>query len=395
MRAAGRWTGVFEKDSTMETVTRFAERPQTGSPSPISMPSPDVARALSVKATYLLSEDGRKASLLSGGDGRAVQQIALQVPSNRLHLVSVDKQGVALLKLRPRFERDDDRGLIRIDAAPVYDAPPTVDELYRAAAQNHELEAEYYAQRSAERGKRTGDDRAQRERAAEAFLADKGLRAVVHPPPSPKRCYVIADGKRLIFDVATDQGIARDVPPEAHRRFRADLRARQERNKQDRAAQLALHEEKKQFIAEWVAANGTDEQRVRQQAGMLPMVEAVDGITDQVFAICDGLPLYTRDGSSRLQQFVREMGFFDAVVAPSDVEVRSRHAVKATAEQWAIVQKLMNLLHDANVVLREHVLSSKARREFPSLSVFGVLVTKRYGPFVLRREYVVDSGTQS
>src|SRR5215211_1387238 len=134
----------------METVTHFAERQA----SPVSagpMPGPGVARALSVTATYLLSEAGRKASLLAGGDGRAVQQIALQVPANRLHLVSVDKQGVARLKLRPRFERDGERGVVRIDAAPVYDAPPTIDELYRAAAKNHELESAYYAQRVAQR----------------------------------------------------------------------------------------------------------------------------------------------------------------------------------------------------------------------------------------------------
>jgi hypothetical protein len=29
------------------------------------------------------------------------------------------------------------------------------------------------------------------------------------------------------------------------------------------------------------------------------------------------------------------------------------------------------------------------------LTVFGVLVTKRHGPFVLRREYVVDDSQQS
>jgi hypothetical protein len=89
----------------METVTRFAERQQAGSVSTLSTPGPEVARTLSVTANYVLSEDGRKASLLAGGDGRAVQQIALQVPANRLHLVSVDKHGIARLKLRPRFDR--------------------------------------------------------------------------------------------------------------------------------------------------------------------------------------------------------------------------------------------------------------------------------------------------
>ena len=158
------------------------------------------------------------------------------------------------------------------------------------------------------------------ESVAEAFLADKGQRAVAHPPPSPKRCYIVTERGRLLFDVATDQGRAKDVPPEAHRRFRADLRAKDERNRQDRAEQLALHEEKKRFIAEWVAVNGTDEQKVRQAAGVLPMAEAIEGITDREFAVDGRLPLYTRDGAERLQTFLREScGLVETVVGPFDV----------------------------------------------------------------------------
>jgi hypothetical protein len=65
--------------------------------------------------------------------------------------------------------------------------------------------------------------------------------------------------------------------------------------------------------------------------------------------------------------------------------------VKATAAQWAAVQDLQRLVPDASVVLREHVLSSKRHQESASLTVFGVLMTKKHGPFVLRREYVVES----
>ena len=68
----------------------------------------------------------------------------------------------------------------------MYDAPPSIEELYRAAAKNHELESAYYAQRTAERAKRRDSDRELRERVAEAFLADKGQRAIAHPPPTPK-----------------------------------------------------------------------------------------------------------------------------------------------------------------------------------------------------------------
>ena len=64
--------------------------------------------------------------------------------------------------------------------------------------------------------------------------------------------------------------------------------------------------------------------------------------------------------------------------------------MKATATQWAVVRSLQSLVPDATVVLREHVLSSKRHQESASLTIFGVLVTKRFGPFTLRREYVVN-----
>ena len=321
----------------METVTRVVDRQSSslsGTPTPVA----DVARTLSATASYLLSEDGRKASLLSGGDGRSVQQIALQIPANRLHLVSVDRQGVARLKLRPRFEMDA-TGVVRIDTAPTYDAPPAVEELYRAAAKNHELETAYHAQRMALRTKRSDDERARRQLVAEAFLGDKGMRAAAHPPPTPKTCYVITDRGGVLFDVSSDQGLAKDVPPEAHRRFRADRRAYQEQVRQDQIAQAALHEEKKQFVAEWIRANGTDDERARQAAGVLPMAEAVARITDRILAPIGARPVYVHDGAQRLQDFIKQVtGDPTVVVTQADVVARSAHAVKASAEEWAAVQ---------------------------------------------------------
>src|SRR5207249_8273275 len=64
---------------------------------------------------------------------------------------------------------------------------------------------------------------------------------------TPKRCWVSTANGRLVFDVNTDVGVAHDVPAEAHRRFRADLRGHREQNLKTRAEQLALHEEKKAF----------------------------------------------------------------------------------------------------------------------------------------------------
>ena len=52
-------------------------------------------QSLTVRAHYELTEAGRKASLLAGGDGRTRQELTIQVPVTRLHLVSVDDAGVA------------------------------------------------------------------------------------------------------------------------------------------------------------------------------------------------------------------------------------------------------------------------------------------------------------
>ena len=58
---------------------------------------PDAVRKLTVKAIFLLSDSGRKASLLAGGDGREAQAIDVDVPANRLHLVVVDPDGNPIL----------------------------------------------------------------------------------------------------------------------------------------------------------------------------------------------------------------------------------------------------------------------------------------------------------
>lgn len=67
---------------------------------------------------------------------------------------------------------------------------------------------------------------------------------------------------RVMFDAATDVGSARDVPREAYRRSRADLRTRKEQNLKRRAEHLALHEEKTRVIATWVAEHVMEHLRV-------------------------------------------------------------------------------------------------------------------------------------
>ena len=372
----------------MDTVTAFAKPvPEVGTSA--APAASQTAQTLTVTATYQLSEEGRKASLLAGGDGRALQQIELQVPTNRLHLVGVDPQGVARLKLQPHYRLEGER-VVRVDARPTYDAPPDVESLFREAARNHQLERVYESERRSARSKRQDAERERRAQVAQAFLANPDQRALVHPAPSPKRCFLATEHGRIMFDAVTDEPPARDVPLEAHRRFRADLRARRERNLQERSAQLALHEEKKRFIAEWIAAHGTAEQRDRQAAGMLPMEEAIEAITDQAFSALAKHPGYVHDGPERLQAYLRQIPEYASVtVTQADVVVTGANAVKATAAQWATVQEIQVAVPDAAVTLRVHKIGWKRAPEAPPITVAGILVTQRVGPFTLRREFAV------
>ena len=369
----------------MDTVTAISERRLEAVPTP---GAPAGTKALTVTATYLLSEEGRKASLLDGGDGKAVQQLSLQVPANRLHLVSVDARGVARLKLKPQYRLDGDNGIVRVDAAPTYDAPPEIEELFREAARNHQLERAYHAERQAAKTKRREADHERRVSAAKAFLGDPSRRALAHPTPTPKRCVVQTDDGRVFFDADTDAPPAREVPAEAHRRFRADLRAQRERNLEIRREQIAQHEEKKRFSAEWIAKHGTPEQQARQAAGVLPMDEAIDAISEHAFEAVANHPRYVADGVVRLQALVRRLpGYENVVVTATDVSVTGDSVQEMTAAQWALVIQFQALLPGASIALRRHVVEWKKDRAVRVGPIFGVLVTKRVGPFTVRREF--------
>jgi len=376
----------------METVTRFTER-YAGAGTDAARVAPlEPARALQVAVSYFLSEDGRKASLLTGGNGHEIQELTVQVPANRLHLVSVDKNGNARLKLQPRFEFDGDQRVVRIDAPPTYDAPPSIDDLFRAAARNHELERTYFTERNVARAKRLETERELRERIAVSFMNDPSQRALPHPPPTERRCCLVVDHRRIVFTAAGDIGAAQQVPAEACRRFRADLRVKRERVRRERLDQLALHEEKKRFMAEWIPLHGTEDQQVRQAAGVLPMDEAVEALTVHTFGELGQRALYAHDGAERLQSFLRGFpAYTDAIVTQADLAITSFNAIKATRDQWALVQELKAAKQDATVTLRVHRFSWSRDPAAPSLTVFGVLVTCKVGPFTLRREFLAPA----
>lgn len=354
-----------------------------------SLPTPDGSRALTVAAVYHLSETGRKASLLQGGDGHTVQRLQVSVPSNRLHLVAVNARGEARLKLSPRFELDQAQRVRRIEEPPAYDAPPTVDQLFRDAARNHEMERAYEAEHLSWRVKRREAERDWRNEVAASFLADPAQRAMVHPSPSPTRCVITTSRGRVQFDARDQELPSRDVPAEAHRRFRADL----QNTRAVRQAQVAegerVHEERKQAIAAWVAAHGTPEQRARHAAGLLPMAEALEAATDAAFAALADYPRYVRDRGLCLQESLRQSPrFADAVVTASDFKSIGRRATRATPAQWARLQEMRAAVPAATVVLQTRELVWLVDPHAPHLIQYTLVVSQAVGALQLRRDYL-------
>jgi hypothetical protein len=373
----------------MDTVSQFPAR----SVDVVDEAEPVIRRerssTLTVTAIYHLSEEGRKASLLAEGDGRAVQEIKVQVPTSRFHLVSVDADGLARLKLQPRFYLDAAQNVIRSDTPPTYDAPPSVDDLLKEAARNHQLERAYHVELAESRRKRQDRVFETHEQLAERFLADPTQRAHEHPKPTPRRCYLTHRHRTIMFDAKTDRGLARQVPPEAYRRFSEDLRARTERNREIRARELALHNEKERVIAEWIATRATSDQQHRHAAGVLSIKEVLEGMADDAFAAAGERPRYVRDGISRLETYLRQFPqYAKVVITKADFLVTSVNAEHANEAQWALKQELESLLPDATFTLRLHRLAWTKDPKAPTLAQFGVLVTRRVGPFTLRREYL-------
>lgn len=87
-------------------------------------------------------------------------------------------------------------------------------------------------------------------------------------------------------------------------------------------------------IAGWIAMHGTPDQQARQVAGVLPIHEAIEAMTDEAFAATSGCERYVHDGTARLQTHLRlHPGHEGAVVTAADLLVSTTPPPTATKDQ--------------------------------------------------------------
>src|SRR5262249_27052205 len=154
-----------------------------------------------------------------------------------------------------------------------FDHRPSLDELFRMAARNHQLERAYYDERRVDQTKQSEAGRLRLRQFALAFLRDRTQRAARYPSPTPSRCYLNTPLGRTRSHVGDGDGRTREVVLEALRRFRADIAVDAERRAVRRADQDRRHEARRAAVAAWVAEHGTDEQKIWHAAGLLPTGE--------------------------------------------------------------------------------------------------------------------------
>jgi hypothetical protein len=181
------------------------------------------------------------------------------------------------------------------------------------------------------------------------------------------------------------------VPREALRRFRADVKTARERRARERAEHVRLRDERWKAMTAWVAEHGTSDQRARLAGGMLPPSEVKEAMTDEAFRALVDRPRYTHDGVEQMRAHVQQWtGRKRHHVTERDFVVFG-HPVRTVANhQWTLLQGIRAAVPDAHAAL--HLREFIWRRDpgVPRLTQLTLVVTKKVGLVLLRREYLVS-----
>jgi len=82
-------------------------------------------------------------------------------------------------------------------------------------------------------------------------------------------------------------------------------------------------------------------------------------------------------------------GHADAIVTPTDVSVVTRLLPTASANQWALVNEIRDVIPGAQVQLRERSLAWTRHPHAPKVRLVSALATVRVGLVLLRKEFHV------
>lgn len=326
--------------------------------------------------TYSLSQEGQIASLRAGGDGKKAQAATGVVSlDDALALgLQVSHDGASLTPnpLMLQESGEPTNSSISMWKSLYFDEPRTFDQLL-AKAKEIQIERERLLKEEADRkAAEKAETQRKRESIARKFLADPGARG--------KR-----EGGYFYFE--SERFTQGEVYDEMERRAQADKDAvaREERERE---------EAKTAYIAQWVREHGTDNQRERLEANLLPRSEILAIIKGRVFAALD-------DKFSRYEKItagqVRET-CSDACACEREYEEAcevtfdSGDQAEAAPHEWDQIKQMRALLPDAQFTLRWHegiCDDGDCPEGHGRIERHGIYVKLQVGPFTFNREYAV------
>ncbi len=165
----------------------------------------------------------------------------------------------------------------------------------------------------------------------------------------------------------------------------------EDQKRQQRTDNDVVHQDKKRQIGEWLVVHGTPDQQSRFAAGLLTVDEARDTIAAMDFTALDHLPQFQRDGAARLQAHLRQFApYADVVITDLELGVHATNADSAKPAEWALMLQIKQAIPDATVTLRQRWFYWKRDLDAPSIAIHTVVVTRKVGLVLLRRELAID-----
>lgn len=325
--------------------------------------------------TYQLSPDGQRAALLAGTSGARVQTVEVDIPEGLAQFFRVDADGALALNLsayRPVGRAD---GKVRWDwvqyavryGEPLADPIAALSEAVAAAeAEAARLQTEESA-REAERQRLLAEARlAADEWLSQDLEALQGAMANLEAPdPMPWEA-----GNPHAYP--SQYYVGNDELVGQHNAARAAYLAARDQLKRDREESRARA--RVEFLAQWVTEYGSENQRARHAAGLLPEAEVIAAITDVAFFPV-GIAQYDRITADEFED-------------DDTGEVRPDYCVgdanSASAAQWDAMEAVRAALPEgAEVKLRRHT-GTWGEEEIVR---FGTLAKVRVGPLTVVREF--------
>jgi len=285
---------------------------------------------------YLLSDEGRKRLLLRGGDGKR-EQIAYGTPTESdIDLFEIDSDNHVSLDLTRsncnphgfstayHLEFGEDGPDADDPSTLLWDMVPTWDDLIGFA---HAVAARA-AKDEEEHDQSMRESEAERQAVAKAFLADPNARAY-----EVKEKYVTVDG----FSFGWGEFASDPVFDEAVARHERDIEERRNVNRRT--------------LANFIENHGSDNQRQRLAAKLLPWQEAYDSLEAHLYLPLKDFPVYQRFTVEEVCRCRFPPDSFEQFCKPT---FKSTDATELAAAEWETLAAIKKCVPLATFQLREH-----------------------------------------